>query len=176
MPPTTATNLDSNTHPDQTDSNVPSTESTTTNHDLPAQSGAEDESPRQTQSDDAATMAASEELRHTTISDKVNPTAYQEGTEGGEDKAMGENVRSSTPEHDELRDRLSSPKKKRGRDFEDDTRDVDDSQAGENGSATAGGVANISRTSRSEPEKKRPRDALEETATASRAANAEKVS
>lgn len=178
MPPTTATDPDPNLHLDQTGSKAPSTESAT-NHDLPARSGTEDEFQDQSQSDDAATMAASEELRHTTISDRVNPAVHQEGLAGGsephgEDKDMGENVRSNTPEHDDLKERLSSPKKKRGRDFEEDTRDMDGT--GETELTTVGGAVNINRTSRSEPEKKRPRDASEETTTATRGADTEKVS
>ncbi|KIN08586.1 hypothetical protein OIDMADRAFT_188154 [Oidiodendron maius Zn] len=126
-------------------------------------------------------MAASEELRHTTISDRVNPTtAEQRRSEPGSaplggDKEMGEHVRNNTPEHDELKERLSSPKKKRGRDFEDDMRDTEEVQTGENGLATASGTVSISRTSRSEPEKKRPRDASEETAAAAKEAGIAKM-
>lgn len=181
MSPTAATDSGSNPHPNQPDSVVDSAERATANHDLPARSDVEDDIQHDTDTDDAATMAASEELRHTTISDRVNLSAQREGAGVGSapqeaDKDMGEHVRSSTPENDELKERISSPKKKRGREFEDDVRDVGETQAGENGSATAGGVVNTSRTSRSEPEKKRPRDTSEETNAAAREAAAAKVS
>jgi hypothetical protein len=181
MSPTIASDATPNLRPNQTDATSDLVDNTTANHELPARSTAEDEIPNPTDTDDAATMAASEELRHTTISDRVNPTTDQRGSEPssaplGGDKVMGGHVRSSTPEHEELKERLSSPKKKRGRDFEDDARDVGEINAGENGSATVGGAANISRTSRSEPEKKRPRDASEETTTSTKEAGAAKVS
>lgn len=176
-----ATDVDSNLQPDQPESAAHSAEGTTANHDLPARSDTEDDSGHQTETDDAATMAASEELRHTTISDRVNPTELREAAEQGsalqgEDKDMGEHVRSSTPEHDELKERLSSPKKKRGRDFEDDIRDEGENEAGQNGSAAAEGATYTSRTSRSEPEKKRPRDTSEESSTIARESDSAKVS
>ena len=182
MSSTSATDLGSDPHPNQSNSVVDSAEGATANHDLPARTDVKDDIQEQnTETDDAATMAASEELRHTTLSDRVNLSAQGEGAEPGSapleaDKDMGEHVRSSTPEHDELKERLSSPKKKRGREFEDDVRDMGEADAGENGSATAGGVVNTSRTSRSEPEKKRPRDTSEETKTAAREAATLKVS
>lgn len=165
-----------------TDAASHAAEDTAANHDLPARSGAEDDAEPNTETDDAATMAASEELKHTSISDRVNLSSQKDGTEAGRapgegDKEMSEhNVRSSTPENDELKDRLSSPKKKRGRDFEDDARDMGEGEAGENGTATAGGVASASRTSRSEPEKKRPRDTSEETKAAAKESDGSKVS
>jgi hypothetical protein len=158
---------------DQTDPAIPSAEGTTANHALPARSPTAEENNDQSQTDDAATMAASEELRHTTISDRVNPTAQPEAREAlGEDKEMGELVKARTPEHDELRARISSPKKKRGRDFDDDPRDAGGDETGQNGSAIDGGAVNPSRTIRSEPEKKRPRDTSEETKLAREAAEA----
>jgi hypothetical protein len=182
MSPTTATDPSSKPHPSETDAAPNSAEGATANHDLPARSGAEDEEGHQREADDAATMAASEELRHTSISDRINPASRREDAEGRSglhqgDKAMGEHVRSQTPEHDELKERLSSPKKKRGRDFEDEGRDVAESEVGEKGSSvTAGSAVNTSRTSRSEPEKKRPRDTSEETTASTREAMAAKVS
>lgn len=182
MSTTIATDAIPNPRPNQTDSASHSVDSTAANHDLPARSTTEDDIQTPTDTDDAATMAASEELRHTTISDRVNPTtAEQRRSEPGSaprggDKDMGEHVRSNTPEHDELKERLSSPKKKRGRDFEDDMRDTEEVQTGENGLAAASGTVSISRTSRSEPEKKRPRDASEETAVAAKEAGVAKVS
>lgn len=156
-----------NPHPEDRDPVVHAAESSTANHDLPARSPKEEVN-TQAQTDDAATMAASEELRHTTISDKADPTTHGEGAGVGpeaheEGREMGEHARASTPQHDYLSERLSSPKKKRGRDFEDETRDLE-ADAGQNGSTTEGCAANPSRTARSEPEKKRPRDTSEDTA------------
>ena len=78
---------------------------------------------------------------------------------------MDENAKSSTPEpveptdaqDEEMRERLSSPKKKRGRDQDQ----VDDN--GEDPTSSADGSVNGNRTTRSEPEKKRrPRDTSED--------------
>jgi hypothetical protein len=180
MSPAALTGSVTNPSPDHTDSAIHSADQATTNHDLPARSSTED-SHDQTQTDDAATMAASEELRHTTISDRVNPIAEREntgaGTESqGQGKDMRGHAKATTPEHDELKERISSPKKKRGREFEDDIRDVGGNDVGQNGSAIEGGSASQSRTVRSEPEKKRPRDTSEETNKISRQIAEEKVS
>ena len=181
MSPNIAPDATPNLRPNQTDSASRSVDSATTNHDMPARSAAEDEIQRPTDTDDAATMAASEELRHTTISDRANSTAEQRGSEPdaaplGGDEEMDKHARSNTPEHDKLKESLSSPKKKRGRDFEDDMRDMGEFDTCEKGSATVSGTVNISRTSRSEPEKKRPRDTSEETTTATKEAATAKVS
>jgi hypothetical protein len=114
--------------------------------------------------DDAATMAASEELKHTTISDKVNMTPENEAPvpklePPREDKDVEEQTKAGAAEgdsteakHEEMKESISSPKKKRGRDFEDDSKDVE-GEDGSNGGAL-----------RSEPEKKRPRDTSEDLA------------
>ncbi|KUJ16783.1 uncharacterized protein LY89DRAFT_684829 [Mollisia scopiformis] len=165
-------------HEDKMNHELDVTEST--NHDLPARTMAEDERPGQTrdaQRDDPATVAASEELKHTTISDKiatvsrVQPLDVQQTT--GEDKEMGDSGRASTPDTDptdaqdeEMKERLASPKKKRGRDQEDDSKDLEDDAADEPGSSADGSVVNGSRTTRLEPEKKRPRDTSEDTTKA----------
>ncbi|TVY49471.1 Nucleoporin [Lachnellula occidentalis] len=122
--------------------------------------------------DDPATMAASEELKHTTISDKVLPTSLKDQPRhagAGEDKTMKETVKEGTPEADltdaqdeEMRERITSPKKKRGRDQDEETRDLDDNNLDEPGSSADGSVINGSRTTRSGPEKKRPRDTSED--------------
>jgi hypothetical protein len=137
-------------------------EMTETNHDLPARS-ANNEVEARHDKDDAATMAASEELKHTTISDNVAVTAKkEEAVTGDGDRDMLEPVKAQTPEPDpseerdeEMRERISSPKKKRGRDFEDDAPEVDSVEGNETGSD---GGANGNRMTREEPEKKRPRD------------------
>ena len=124
--------------------------------------------------DDADTTAASEELKHTTISDKVMPSTQREQPlveveATGEDKDMKEMVKESTPEADptslqyeDMRERISSPKKKRGRDLDEDIKDPDDSPTSVSGSAADGSALNGSRTERSGPEKKRPRDTSED--------------
>jgi hypothetical protein len=74
------------------------------NHDLPARTMAEEDKKEQIHSekDDPATMAASEELKHTSISDKiattarVEPASTTEAELEGEDKQMEERV--STPD------------------------------------------------------------------------------
>ena len=180
MSPAALTGSVANPSPDHTDSAIHSADQAPTNHDLPTRSPTE-ESHDQTQTDDAATMAASEELRHTTISDRVNPNAERENTGAGteiqgQDKDMRGQAKPTTPEHDELKERISSPKKKRGREFEDDIRDVGGNDIGQNGSAIDVGSASQSRTVRSEPEKKRPRDTSEETNKISRHMAEEEVS
>lgn len=161
------------------------------NHDLPARTHREDESRHeQTQParDDPATAGASEELKRTTISDKATnlPASSTEPLpsgandhHNGEDKEMGENAKSSTPEpaeptdaqDEEMRERLSSPKKKRGRD--QDQADDD----GEDQTSSADGSVDGNRTTRSEPEKKRrPRDTSEDFTKTAEKAEGAKVS
>ncbi|KAH7313120.1 hypothetical protein BKA65DRAFT_467537 [Rhexocercosporidium sp. MPI-PUGE-AT-0058] len=146
------------------------------NHDLPARTMAMAEDERHehgdAHKDDPATMAASEELKHTTISDKTSTKSRVQGPASeptGEDKVMEETPKAGTPDleptevqDEEMRERLSSPKKKRGRDQDDDTRDFGEDNVDEPGSSADGSVINGGRTTRSEPEKKRPRDTSEE--------------
>ncbi|KAH8659160.1 hypothetical protein BGZ60DRAFT_456620 [Tricladium varicosporioides] len=143
------------------------------NHNLPARTMAEgDHIERQAAlKEDPATMAASEELKHTSISDKT--TAEEEAAAAqlvhSEDKDMKETAKDTTPEvepsdaqDEEMRERISSPKKKRGRDQDEDTRDLEDSNVDGPGSSVEGGAVNGSRTKRFGPEKKRPRDTSED--------------
>jgi hypothetical protein len=144
------------------------------NHDLPARTMAEEDKKEQTQleKDDPATTAAREELKHTTISDRITKTrrvepASTKAEPEAEDKPMEEraitpDAEPSEAQDEEMRERLSSPKKKRGRDQDDDTRELDGGNADEQGSAADGSVLNGNRTIRSGPEKKRPRDTSEE--------------
>jgi hypothetical protein len=148
------------------------------NHHLPARTMAEDRFDQSTSApkEDPATMAASEELKHTTISDKVVPPSQKDQAQdvvhaesAGEDKDMKEIVKESTPEanltdaqDEEMRERIYSPKKKRGRDQDEDTKELDESTLDEPGSSADGSVINGSRTMRSGPEKKRPRDTSED--------------
>ncbi|TVY78143.1 Nucleoporin [Lachnellula suecica] len=154
---------------------------------LPARTMAEErfEQSTETPKDDPATAAASEELKHTTISDKVLPASHKVQDpvhleHGGGDKPMEETAKESTPEADpadardeEMRERISSPKKKRGRDQDDDTRELEDISQPAPGSAADGGVVNGSRTMRSGPEKKRPRDTSEDYTKATEQAAAD---
>ncbi|EPE33072.1 PH [Glarea lozoyensis ATCC 20868] len=145
------------------------------NHSLPARRVIEgEENTTTTMPEDAATTAASEELRHTTISDTRVPESRNEQFSANvevesEDKDMKETGKESTPEaetadlrDEDMRDRIASPKKKRGRDQDDDSKDLEDSPTSASGSAADGGVVNGSRTERLGPEKKRPRDTSED--------------
>ena len=92
--------------------------------DLPAETTHESGNGNATQRDDAATIAASEELKHTTISDKVTSGLRSTATSlepAVEDKEMSKTIKGLTPEpepteaqDEEMKDKLSSPKKKRG--------------------------------------------------------------
>jgi hypothetical protein len=126
-----------------------------------------------THKEDPATVAASEELRHTSISDRGKDSAKERST-GAEsvvakDKDMIERPKETTPEREpsdtqdeEMRERLSSPKKKRGRDHDEDTTELDKDNVEEPGSSADGSVVNGGRASRLGPEKKRPRDGSED--------------
>ena len=146
------------------------------NHDPIPQTMGEDDQDSHDQhgnNDDAATIAAGEELKQTTISDKEQTPLKAEEIlpvePGTEDKVMEEPAKATTPEPpttDEqdkvMHERISSPKKKRGRDIDDDARDI---ESPEKSGSTAEGALNGSRTIRSGPEKKRPRDTSEEHKT-----------
>ncbi len=174
----TATADPDSSHPDYALSPKQIPDKMEANQDLPARTMADGEQheliPEHIEKDDPATIAASEELKHTTISDKtmaiprVGPTAEQRGFVYKKDKSISENPRSSTPESnptneqdEEMRERISSPKKKRGRDIDDEgTRGTEDDN--DDPSSSADGSVSGGRTTRSEPEKKRPRDTSEE--------------
>jgi hypothetical protein len=147
------------------------------NHELPARTMAEDQRHDHTniQKEDPATVAASEELKHTSISDKATSNAQSDPTgvlaevENEDDKRMEEMEKATTPEpeptdaqDEEMRERLSSPKKKRGRDQDDDIKELEDDRGDEPGSSADGSVVNGGRTTRLGPEKKRPRDGSED--------------
>jgi hypothetical protein len=162
-------------HEDKMNHELDVTEST--NHDLPARTMAEDEQSeeaRAAQKEDPATVAASEELKHTTISDEIATVSRVHPVEvrtnpAGDDKDMGDLARVNTPDTDptdaqdeEMKERLASPKKKRGRDQEEDSKDLEEDAVDEPGSSADGSVVNGSRTTRLGPEKKRPRDTSED--------------
>jgi hypothetical protein len=130
--------------------------------------------------EDPATQAASENLKHASISEKEPPEGLETSTISEADsKAPGqleeEPGRPITPEQaepsdaqdEEMKERISSPKKKRGREQDDEARDleaagsIEEVGASPNGSAVNGG-----RTTRLAPEKKRHRDASVDTAVA----------
>ncbi|KAF7957337.1 hypothetical protein EAE96_002923 [Botrytis aclada] len=143
------------------------------NHNSPAPTSTTEGENDNSQKDDAATMAASEELKHTSISDKLplpteTPSQIPQTEAQTEDKDMSGTDKDTTPEaepidaqDEEMRDRVSSPKKKRGRDQDDDATPVED-DSGKNNGITSDGSSNGSRTMRSGPEKKRPRDTSQE--------------
>ena len=163
------------------------------NHNLTTRTmaGEEHQQPPSTQNgnDDPATIAASEELRQTTITDKP-PTKEHRDTDSAEsepegaaeDKVMHETEGTSTPPllsdgpDEEMRERLSSPKKKRGRDQDDDGREARGAEE-ERGSSADGSVVNgsASRSKRLEPEKKRVRDGSEDRSSEVEATEVKKV-
>jgi hypothetical protein len=131
-------------------------------------------------------MAASEELKHTTISDKVLIASTLELKKGrletaAEDKNMEETVKEGTPEleltaaqDEEMKEKLSSPKKKRGRDTYDESKDIEGDNVDE-GSSADGSAVNGSRLEREGPEKKRHRDTSEDPLKAAEKAAEVKV-
>lgn len=122
--------------------------------------------------EDGATTPPSENLKQTTISDKepVMEEALGASAETAPQDAKSQEVeRTKTPEpagssqpgDSEMKEMIASPKKKRGREVDDDVREIEDDtkleEIAANGTATNGG-----RTVRSAPEKKRPRDTSED--------------
>lgn len=119
--------------------------------------------------EDAETTAARRELKHTTISEKAGQGSVQLSQDDKSDddapkgKATGWGATpglSLNPAKDEtLKEQISSPKKKRAHDELDENKDVAEAplEAGTSGKS-ASTTAVESRTQRSEPEKKRPRD------------------
>ncbi|KAG7288034.1 hypothetical protein NEMBOFW57_007554 [Staphylotrichum longicolle] len=121
--------------------------------------------------EDAETTAARRELKQTTLSEKAGRDAVQlsqDDKSASEDDApkskaaargLTPPINLSTAKEDVLKEQISSPKKKRAHDELDENRDVSDDQLEEGASSKAAGPATVqSRTDRSEPEKKRPRD------------------
>ncbi|KAJ9162250.1 PH domain-like protein [Coniochaeta hoffmannii] len=125
-----------------------------------------DSEPANTQpaKEDAQTTAARRELKQTTISDGGNKAEQpsQDSSEPSEDEAE----RTKTPEsktkespQDDLRELVSSPKKKRAHDQLDEHRDdVEQSSAANASTDKATGSATVGIADRSEPQKKRARD------------------
>lgn len=122
--------------------------------------------------EDAETTATRRELKQTSISEKetnVPEPSSQDSSNASENEAEQPDAapaRRKTPElimkdlpHDELIEHVSSPKKKRAHDQLDEPKADDESGAITGGaSADLNGSSTLSRTDRSEPEKKRARD------------------
>ncbi|KAL2261121.1 hypothetical protein VTK26DRAFT_4684 [Humicola hyalothermophila] len=121
--------------------------------------------------EDAETTAARRELKHTSISEKAGQDAVQlsqdEKNVSDDDAPKGKTTGSRiTPDinlkaakHEVPTEQVSSPKKKRAHDELEENKDVAEAPleaAGSDKLASTGAVE--SRTQRSEPEKKRPRD------------------
>ncbi|ESA43064.1 hypothetical protein GE21DRAFT_6610 [Neurospora crassa] len=113
--------------------------------------------------EDAETTAARRELKHTSISEQSAAAAQDSGSDNGTPTAGS---RKATPEpaigddkDTEMKEQVSSPKKKRAHDELEESKDAIDAQSGDQPSTEeAKPTATQSRTDRSEPEKKRARD------------------
>lgn len=132
-----------------------------------------EERPRSPDSnDDPATNAAREELRHTSISERSEnlsalPTvelsdSAQEPQDIKEKKSATPELQPSDSHDEEMRERLGSPKKKRGRDQDDDGAALRENPEQDNEAASTGNVTNGSRPQGLEPQKKRVRDGSED--------------
>ncbi len=114
--------------------------------------------------EDAETTAARRELKQTYISDGGDKPAQpsQDSSEPSEDEAeQAKTPDSKTKDasHDDLKELVSSPKKKRAHDQLDEPKDDAEDGTAVNPSADeANGSATLSRRDRSEPQKKRARD------------------
>lgn len=113
--------------------------------------------------EDAETTAARRELKHTSISEQSAAAAQDSGSDNGTPTAGS---RKATPEpaigddkDTEMKEQVSSPKKKRAHDELEESKDAIDARSGDQPSTEeAKPTATQSRTDRSEPEKKRARD------------------
>lgn len=121
--------------------------------------------------EDAETTAARRELKQTTISGKAGRDVVQLSQD---DKSASEDdvpqdkagarritppINLSAAKEDVLKEQISSPKKKRAHDELDENKDVSDAPLAEGKPDKAASTTTLqSRTNRSEPEKKRPRD------------------
>ncbi|KFY37663.1 hypothetical protein V494_04675 [Pseudogymnoascus sp. VKM F-4513 (FW-928)] len=140
----------------------------------PEQAIAHKRSFEEQQDEDSATMKASEDLKHTRISDKEPAEGEASKDEAGVAKPLSDEggqtsgfTKETTPERstrsggedDGMMEQISSPKKKRVREQDDETKESDKinkERVPSNGSATSAG-----RSDRLEPEKKRHRDTLQ---------------
>lgn len=157
----------------------------------PEQAIAHKRSFEEQQDEDSATMKASEDLKHTRISDKEPTEGETPKNEADIAKPLSDNddhalgfTKETTPERstrsggedDGMMEQISSPKKKRVREQDDETKEADGidkinkERVPSNGSATSAG-----RSDRLEPEKKRHRDTLEGGADAAGVAASQQV-
>ncbi|KAK4238081.1 hypothetical protein C8A03DRAFT_44133 [Achaetomium macrosporum] len=125
--------------------------------------------------EDAETTAARRELKQTTISEKAGRHALQlsqDDKSASEDDAprdrapagrLTPEISLGPPKEEDLKEQISSPKKKRARDELDENRDVADAPLDGRTPDKASATISKSRTDRSEPEKKRPRDRQEQS-------------
>ncbi|KAI0459466.1 hypothetical protein F5B21DRAFT_526157 [Xylaria acuta] len=106
--------------------------------------------PERTAAEDPDTAAARKELRQTAISEKPDLSAM----------AANDHASPSDDAPGAAKDLMLSPKKKRAHDEVDEPKDTaaDADTDGDVSPIGANGSASLSRTDRSEPEKKRPRD------------------
>ena len=140
--------------------------------------------------EDPATQAASENLKHASISEKEPLEGLETSAIRGADSTTPERLdeepgRPITPEQaepsdaqdEEMKERISSPKKKRGREQDDEARDLEAAGSVEEvGSSPNGSAVNGGRTTRLAPEKKRHRDASVDTVVAAETGIDTKVS
>lgn len=134
-------------------------------------------------SDDPATVAASEELKHTSISEKSVTLPTTENAEPAPQEVEGSKKESSTTpdlapadvSDEEMRERLSSPKKKRGRDQDDDGAALRDEVVDDKTRSVSGGTVNGNRPPGVEPQKKRVRDGSEDRQSDAAAADVAEV-
>ncbi|KAI0843230.1 hypothetical protein F5Y06DRAFT_257235 [Hypoxylon sp. FL0890] len=124
--------------------------------------------------EDPDTAAARKELKHTVISEKLNlSTMSSTEKDSASITAMAGDKTSdqaSTPDREsverqtnDLRDQVSSPKKKRAHDEVDEPIEALSDSNGDISPIGTDSGASLSRTDRSEPEKKRPRDVSSES-------------
>lgn len=120
--------------------------------------------------EDGTTTPPTKTLKQTTISDKqdIDTSGSREGeeadlptdTETGTILATTKTSKTADVDDEDMREQIASPKKKRGREIDDDAgQDVGEEVLSEEEStSTNTSVVNGGRTTRSAPEKKRPRD------------------
>ncbi|KAI1779703.1 hypothetical protein F4818DRAFT_149887 [Hypoxylon cercidicola] len=123
--------------------------------------------------EDPDTAAARKELKQTVISDKPNlstmSTSEAHPTSNAAadgDKPSGKGATSDhdslSSQNDDMRDQVSSPKKKRARDEVDEPQGASSDANGDVSPIGSDAGSSLNRTVRSEPEKKRPRDVSSE--------------
>ncbi|OTB06314.1 hypothetical protein M426DRAFT_115322 [Hypoxylon sp. CI-4A] len=129
--------------------------------------------PDTTSVEDPDTAAARKELKQTVISEKPNlsamSTAKTDPAPSAATASDKQSSKASSPDRDsverqnnDLRDRISSPKKKRARDEVDEPREASSTTNGDVSPIGADAGTSLNRSDRSEPEKKRPRDVSSE--------------